>query len=271
MKKKLLLFMVLCSGMLLSFSRTFADNTIQSEATGEVLIQGMLGTQSSYSIEAKNFVIHIKDVPKMDILTLSDAKLMSNGSETSGALQVLDNSVKAKAGVYGAVIVLEENQSVQATITIFVVDDSSVYDDHKIIYGQDFQVKHSEKRDLTELKAKKLAMIRAFDIQSGQEETDKVTVNNGQLESYIQSNKNKPFPLDWSLESKNDTIITKRIYASASSEKVVGDNNNKGTLPNLGVKNSVTLVAFGLILIFGVIYIINFMKRRNDGNKNSNR
>lgn len=277
MKKKYLFFMVLCSSFLFSLSPTFAETTIVGGTEGEVLTRGLLGTR--YSIEAQNFVIHVKDVPNMDILSLSKAQLtQSSEGEASGNLQVLSSSVEAKAGVYGAVIALEEEPSIQTTISIFVVDDSTVQDGRKVIYGHDFQMKQGEKQGLTETQAKRLGAVRAYDIPSGVEETEKVSVNKKQLTTYIENKNYAPLPLDWSLSSTDGRVVTKRIYAKTiregkavdkvhppkASKSFGASGGKKGFLPSTGVKEMMFLVLLGLFLMGGSVFLIILLKRKKE-------
>lgn len=277
MKKKYIFAIALCSSFLLSSSPIFGDSTAERETNGAITTQGLLGTETSdkYTLEANNFIIHVKDVPRMDILTLSNAKLVSNEGDISDRLTASSNvNLKApKVGVYEAAIVLEEEPSIQTTISIFVVDDTTISDGQKIIYGHDFEMKQSERQTLTAVKAKELSGIRAYDVKSGGEETEKVSVNKKQLEDYIQGNNLSPMPLDWSLSSYEGRVVTKRVYIKTvkdthgSSLPPGKDNNKTGqkkSLPTLGAQGVLLFVVIGLLFMFSAVFLVLFLKRKKE-------
>ena len=74
--------------------------------------------------------MHVSDVPQLNILEASKAKLFFNGSSgnslDSGTLKLVSTNLKALVGVYRAEIGLKEKEKIITNIKIFVIDDNRI-------------------------------------------------------------------------------------------------------------------------------------------------
>lgn len=120
--KNLVVFrwILLCFFILFNFYSIGYTDTLHRETNGTLVVNGQIGPQ--HSIIANDIKVNIEDVPELDIINVSDAKVIRlDEFETPiSRLVLISTDLKAKKGKYIAHLGIEKDPSVKKTISIIV-------------------------------------------------------------------------------------------------------------------------------------------------------
>jgi hypothetical protein len=120
--KNLVIFrwILLCFFILFNFYSIGYTDTLHRETKGTLVVNGQIGPQ--HSIIAHDIKVNIEDVPELDIINASGAKVIRlDEFETPiSRLVLISTDLKAKKGKYIAQLGIEKDPSVKKTISIIV-------------------------------------------------------------------------------------------------------------------------------------------------------
>ena len=250
MKKKIISVVVLLSCVYPSLIQAQADINSNGNPKGEVQTLGYIGVH--YVLAAQNFIVHVRDVPKLDIFERAQAQVRVlgafDGEPVTVKMQLLSTDIRAEVGVYTAQLGIEHDKMVSKELVIYVIDDTTAFDDLTVLFAQDFQMKKSEKSSLTAGKVKALAKVKAYEVISGRELGDEVLVDQEKMLTYVKTH-HEPTNLEFSVASKKYGQLKVGVQATTI------DDSKKGKLPALG-NGRISLFALGLLMILwaGEIY-----------------
>ncbi|MFK4881366.1 hypothetical protein ACI1TC_09200 [Lactococcus petauri] len=265
--------LILITLLLFTNNNKVIANTIEavSEPDTQVEFIGYIG--SYYSILANNIVIHIKDLPKLDIWRDSKASVVlldPTYVKLDKVTPVVSSSnIREKVGVYKARLSIKEDPKICKTINIYVVDDRVALGKEVLLYGHDFELTKIEKQNLTVEKEKIIAGVRAYDINSGTDITKEVNIKEGDLELYLQ-NDTKTISQNFYVRELDLEIKASTLLESNITSKVGDIQLKRGVrLPSTG-EISNNLFAQGLLFIILLLQLIIFnSKLKNRKSKNS--
>lgn len=241
---------------------TDGNQTIQGQESVQIEALGYLGT--AYHITAHNIVVHVKDVPKLNIWLASEACVSvippTEGEKDRDRVTPVINvpTLQSKAGVYSAELSIKEDPMVHTTIKIFVLNNSSSSDGRTVLLGHNFQLTKAEKMRLTTEKEEIVAGIHAYDVVSGQEITSEVQEKPGDLEKYLQEDL-KPVTQKFlvrgvSLTLQASTLLTPSKGQDNSMSSI---NSLRDSLPDTGDKgNSLSALGMFVFTLLG-LFVVN--------------
>lgn len=263
-KKHIISFIIFNFSLGLFFYRVGVVNSdvisIQDTQAPQIEAKGYIGAK--YGITANNIVVHLKDLPKLDIWRASKATVYSKVpvETTLNNLTPLIKSttLKEEVGVYTAELGIEEDTTIQKIVYIFVVGDKSVMDDKTLLVGQDFQLTKEKKNSINNRNVKEIANVHAYDLLSGKDITLEVEVNTKDLGLYLAEDE-YTVPLNFSVRKLNLEIEASTLLNNSSifENPNIFKGTNSSSLPNTGDRNNFTLFVLGiLLLVLSFVFII---------------
>lgn len=239
---------------------TDENQTIQGQESVQIEALGYLGTP--YHMTAHNIVVHVKDIPKLNIWLASEACVSvmtpTEGEKDSVTPVINAPTLQSKAGVYPAELSIKEDPMVHTTIKIFVLDNYSSTDGRTVLLGHNFQLTKAEKMRLTTEKEEIVAGIHAYDVVSGQEITSEVQEKPGDLEKYLQEDL-KPVAQKFSVRGVSLTLKASTLLTPGKGQDngMSSINNLRDSLPDTGdMGNSLSALGMFVLTLLG-LFVVN--------------
>lgn len=251
------------------YDRGDGTQAVQGQDNAQIEALGYLGT--AYEMTAHNIVVHVKEVPKLNVWRASEASVSVSLPTEEGTDKVTPvihaSTLQAKAGVYPAELSIKEDPTVHTSIKIFVLDDSSATDGRTVLLGDDFQLTKAEKKKLSPEKEEVVAGIHAYDVASGQDISSEVQAKAGDLQKYLQEDL-KPVAQHFSVRGVNLTLQASTLLSPGQEQDSGTASNNRSgaSLPDTGEREN--SLCFRDVCLYFVGFICSkqtFMEKRKGG------
>ncbi len=177
---------------------------------------------AKYVLDGENVVINIKDIDEnLDILSLANVTAVNENDDTEIVTPiVLENNIdKDKAGVYEVYFGIENDNTVQKKIKVFVVDDSTIIDADYIVYANDFDFNFTERKNLTEKLVKQLGHIQAFEISTGNPLHEYVHIDTNDLSVIHEMDKPQVCLINLQLDTETRKILQGTIRVNLVDDR----------------------------------------------------
>ncbi|OQO68044.1 hypothetical protein BH747_12905 [Enterococcus villorum] len=177
---------------------------------------------AKYVLDGENVVINIKDIDEnLDIFSLANVTAVNENDDTEIVTPIiLENNIdKDKAGVYEVYFGIENDNTVQKKIKIFVVDDSTIIDTDYIVYANDFDFNFTERKNLTEKLVKQLGHIQAFEISTGNPLHEYVHIDTNDLSVIHEMDKPQVCLINLQLDTETRKILQGTIHVNLVDDR----------------------------------------------------
>ena len=202
---------------------------------------------------ANNVVISKQDLHNADFISLSKAEAWNVNTNEQVNLYIKTGSIiESTLGKH--TLTFSTEQGTQKTIYVFVVDENSVVSNHYVLYANDFELQYNELKDLTLVSAKTLAKVSAFEIETGNNVQQQVSVDETQLELIKDTKKAGIFDLTFRVNTKQKESVMKTIQVSVNKE---GE-----TLHNPSTLDSTNVVSLVMLLLGSLVLSIVYLKKK---------
>lgn len=149
------------------------DPTVSKEATVEVTYEEII-QDDEFGISAENITLGVKQVPELNdtkLMALANTKVINitTMQQVPNGAVVVDNTIKAEAGIYDVTFAVNGHEEVRTTIKVTVREEEVVIEDREVaIAANSFTIRLNQVADLTPNQFIELARAHAWDRKTNQ-------------------------------------------------------------------------------------------------------
>gem|GEM_PF-3623753 len=169
------------------------------------------------SLTARSFVVHLGQFDAMDILSQSEARVfhVSDPDQPVEGLApvITESEVQPAVGAYRVIVGIEATASASSSfdeatataprmnkeIRVFVIDDTTVLESGVVFYAHNVSLNYSLKSMLSAPMLLEMAAARAYYLETGNDISGSISVDENQLAEFVQSSSLDDFTLNLSV------------------------------------------------------------------------